>query len=430
MGNGPLRPVGVGPRVIARLINAAIGSAAYAVFFFAQFTAFMSSSGSSGFGWLLIGMVPALGFIVWQIMTIVKHSTTVGGKFQNITYIDTRTRQPIGAKLILKLLLQSLMEGLVFGLGAITYFFGYKDGQHWIDRALSVAAVETSSLGNAAAPPVAPPPPMSTGAVTPVMLPSRSKQEPETPFRAQSKESSPQFDNPVPGFGQVPSPQQELSQPQPSQQSPFARPNAPATSPASATQQAALVPPSAPEPSPSTNPWAFPPQSAASVPPPSAPVPLAEPKENEIPPPPQGFTPPGQAPLAAAPLMPPQPRAKLDDETVLDPNVLPQVSTVVLDDDEKLVVDGPLVLGRNPQAPERYSQARLKALDDPSLRMSKTHLVLLPDGRGVAVVDLGARNGVVFESSSGKGRIPTDQVTPIPDGVTVHFGGRSLQVNR
>ena len=68
---------------------------------------------------------------------------------------------------------------------------------------------------------------------------------------------------------------------------------------------------------------------------------------------------------------------------------------VVLDDGQEIRVDGPVVLGRNPVPPAAYPQARPVQVQDASMRMSKTHLVLVPSGSGVGFVDVGATNGLV-----------------------------------
>ena len=87
-----------------------------------------------------------------------------------------------------------------------------------------------------------------------------------------------------------------------------------------------------------------------------------------------------------------------------------------------------LFRSRNPNPPEAYPLARVEALVDESMRMSKSHLVVLPYEDGVGVFDVGSRNGVVFESGDARYRIAASQVVLVPENTTVHLGGRSFTV--
>jgi len=103
---------------------------------------------------------------------------------------------------------------------------------------------------------------------------------------------------------------------------------------------------------------------------------------------------------------------------------------VLLDDGQRIVLDAPVVLGRNPSSPSSYPLARCVQVADESMRLSKTHLVLVPGEEGVGVFDVGATNGVHIERDGLKARIPTGEVYPLTDDAVLHFGGRSLQVLR
>ena len=117
----------------------------------------------------------------------------------------------------------------------------------------------------------------------------------------------------------------------------------------------------------------------------------------------------------------------VQDKTVADeePEVIPEV---VLDDGLQIKIDGPLVLGRNPLAPDAYPDARSVRVTDETMRLSKTHMVLLPVGGHVQVIDVGATNGVYIEADRERTRIPTHEPWRLSKGDLVHFGGRTLKL--
>jgi FHA domain containing protein len=104
------------------------------------------------------------------------------------------------------------------------------------------------------------------------------------------------------------------------------------------------------------------------------------------------------------------------------------ISEVVLDDGLRIKVDGPLVLGRNPLAPDAYPDARSVQVTDETMRLSKTHLVLIPEGGHVQVIDIGATNGVYIEIDRERTRIPVHEPQRLAPGTLVHFGGRTLRL--
>ena len=117
----------------------------------------------------------------------------------------------------------------------------------------------------------------------------------------------------------------------------------------------------------------------------------------------------------------------VQDKTIADdgPEAIPEV---VLDDGLRIKVDGPLVLGRNPLAPDDYPDARLVRVTDETMRLSKTHMVLRPVGGQVQVIDVGATNGVYIEADRERTRIPTHAPWHLSAGDMVHFGGRTLRL--
>lgn len=100
------------------------------------------------------------------------------------------------------------------------------------------------------------------------------------------------------------------------------------------------------------------------------------------------------------------------------------------DTGERRPVEPEMLIGRDPAPGDRSGPApALVAVSDPDLSVSKTHLLVRSDGRGVTVVDRGSVNGTAVEDVQGV-------LTPVTDGAEVHagvgatvrFGARSFLV--
>ncbi len=136
--------------------------------------------------------------------------------------------------------------------------------------------------------------------------------------------------------------------------------------------------------------------------------------------------------LAPTPTSPPSqptppPVAATHDETVLD-DAEPEAVLLRLDDGTPLLVDRPLVFGRNPVAPAEYPGARPVELVDESMKLSKNHAVAHLVAGTLHVVDLGSRNGVQLVVDGVKSKLVPGQTTPVPAGAHVRMGGRSFTV--
>jgi vegetative cell wall protein gp1 len=137
--------------------------------------------------------------------------------------------------------------------------------------------------------------------------------------------------------------------------------------------------------------------------------------------------PPPVRPVPPAPARAAKTPSLVQDATVADdgPEAIPEV---VLDDGLRIEVDGPLVLGRNPLAPDAYPDARSVRVTDETMRLSKTHMVLRPISGRVQVIDVGATNGVYIEANRERTRIPAHEPWRLSEGDLVHFGGRTLRL--
>lgn len=373
-GSAAVQPVDVGKRVLARLLNSAVVAVIYLLF------AAPLLSPDPDLGTIttmsMLGTVLSFAVSVTQIVLLVTRSATIGHMLVKVKYLKATTGEDAKGQILLRYVVSGAFEGVTLGLGAISYFFTYRDGQHWLDRAFGTVGVVRDSVRSAAIPP-GPPPGYPQGGVMPVRMPGG-------PAAA-----------PAPAPAPVPAPS-------------FAPP------PTS-------VPAPAPEPMPAPASFA-PPAPSFAAPAPS------------FAPPPSGFasSSPGFVPAPASPVAP-SPSLMENDATVLDPEIAgpagPVGPTVVLDDGTRIVLDGPVVLGRNPLAPAGYPGARCIPVVDTSMRVSKTHLVLVPADGGVTVVDLGATNGLLLEMDGMKAKLAADQSHALPANALLHFGGRSLRLD-
>ncbi|MFB9954256.1 FHA domain-containing protein [Cellulomonas denverensis] len=119
------------------------------------------------------------------------------------------------------------------------------------------------------------------------------------------------------------------------------------------------------------------------------------------------------APASARPAAPAQPptatwAARLPDGAVLD------------------LEPGPVLIGRNP-AP--LVGLRAVAVPDPSMSVSKTHLVIGADVAGAWVMDRGSTNGTMVTLPDGQRIVCLpDQRVRVAPGSVVFFGDLSLTV--
>lgn len=398
LGARAARPASLGKRIGARLITAlAVSAPIAAVFFVVRWSPPSGLTDPESGGRiivLIVGLLVSSGLSIWNLVLLFVASTTLGGKLLGVKYLSADSGEDAKVTVFLKYLLQGVFEGATGGLGAISYLFTMRDGQHWIDRVLRVVAVEKASISAAQDP-------GRTGPVAarPMVMP--------------------------------------VSMPQPSAWAPVP-PASPATQPAPVRPADPAMEDDAPDVD--ASPWARPADAIPVEESPSG-APSAPEQESVSPPapPPSPFAPPGQpaAPAVAppapavAPVAPPvAPEAEaspaLDDRTVVDVED-DDIPVVVLDDGQEIRVDAPVVLGRNPLAPPAYPQARPVQLIDESMRLSKTHLVLLPFAGGIGFVDVGATNGVVVELDGTKTKVTAHEVHELPAGAELHFGSRSLR---
>jgi len=157
-----------------------------------------------------------------------------------------------------------------------------------------------------------------------------------------------------------------------------------------------------------------PPVAPSTAQPPSAPLPQ-----------------PTAAVLAAPALIErPLPSAEIDATIPRTPLVpASQASELVLDTGQRVVLVGPLVIGRAPRAQPAEPSATLLIVDDSTMSVSATHLMVGPAPGGAWVQDIGSTNGSSVVDASGA----TTELVPgvramAANGSFIHFGDRSARL--
>tara|TARA_B100000678_G_scaffold152967_1_gene127708 strand:+ start:187 stop:486 length:300 start_codon:yes stop_codon:yes gene_type:complete len=95
-----------------------------------------------------------------------------------------------------------------------------------------------------------------------------------------------------------------------------------------------------------------------------------------------------------------------------------------------LPVDRTLLLGRQPTHPdgEPSSATSLVEVPDPSLSVSKTHVLVRPVGGAVEVVDQGSKNGTSILRAGEAHALRPGEVGVARVGDSIHFGDRTADV--
>ena len=111
--------------------------------------------------------------------------------------------------------------------------------------------------------------------------------------------------------------------------------------------------------------------------------------------------------------------------------VAPSTPTIELgfDDGKRIVVTGPGLLGRNPEAKSDESFVHMVALDDESRQISKTHVAFGVDDSGFWIIDRGSANGTAVTPPGGglKELAPWQREHVAWDSL-VEVGGRTFTV--
>jgi len=102
--------------------------------------------------------------------------------------------------------------------------------------------------------------------------------------------------------------------------------------------------------------------------------------------------------------------------------------TVALDSGIRLNLASSLVIGRNPVAADAGTASQIFQWTDLSRTMSKSHAHLEWDGQQAWATDLGSTNGSAIHDESGEHPLVPFSRTPLPTGVVLSLGDRTLVV--
>lgn len=104
---------------------------------------------------------------------------------------------------------------------------------------------------------------------------------------------------------------------------------------------------------------------------------------------------------------------------------------VALDDGRQVAISGLVLLGRDPTARPGEQVAELVAVTDNSRTVSKTHLAVGVDNKGVFVMDRGSTNGSAIAASTGKYEpCQPGELVRVREGQIVSFGDHRLEIRR
>lgn len=408
----------------------------------------------------IVGALLVLGWAVYVWWAYAVRGTGPGMRTMGLQLVGIRDGRPLGwGRVFLRQLVLSVVTATgIGGILLLVFLMTHPQRQGWHDLAVKSVVVKapkrsgagSSGMGAIAKQQVA------SSSTTTVGLPPRLAQQ-QGGFAGQtapgSWQETPAPAGPItsiPGFsGQSgPSASQPSASPygipgSPGSAVPASQPSAGYGAPASQAYGAPGSQPSAGYGAPSQGSYAVPNPSAGSqpsaqpaVPPvgqPSAQPPATAPSAAEFG---QPFTPPSAtygAPVSQAnsgiggvhslPSVS-QPSASVDP-AALETSVLPagvESWSLTFDDGRVIEVEGKVLVGRDPVAKGGES-VRLVAMGEGSKKVSKTHLMVDVDDRGLFLTDRGSTNGTAVVLDNGDFQpCPPGEVVRLADGQGVSFG--------
>lgn len=335
--------------------------------------------------------VMAFAWLAFVILKLVRTGASPLMALTGVRWVRYDSGAPAGWAGLGKLLLQSVISTLTFGVGSIIICFASMDEMNrtWFDRTLGIVPINTKAgrdtYKTPAPEPEEEPEPVvhpwnatSSAAASLPPVPTVPEKETETVH--------------VPWGSAIPDP----SPAPPSVPSPAASAPAPSSDYIGAT------------------PWST---SGTGV---STPAP-------EVSAAPLSFTPPSSSYSGSASA---SSHHEDDDDDRTQLGVRYDTARVTFDTGVDYPFGGSIVLGRNPVAPASRPTASLVPVDDPDRTVSKTHVVLTATREGVLVEDLHSTGGTVVVRADGQETpvVPGSPVVAAP-GDTVRYGQRSVVIN-
>lgn len=105
----------------------------------------------------------------------------------------------------------------------------------------------------------------------------------------------------------------------------------------------------------------------------------------------------------------------------------PRRLAIRLDTGEAIAVDGPILVGRAPDA-VGHPGARPIAIADESRSLSKTHALLRPAGSGLEIVDCRSTNGCAVVRGGVEHQLEPDVPVAVHIGDQIHLGDRTAEI--
>lgn len=349
--------------------------------------------------------VMAFAWLGFVIIRLVRTGATPLMSLTGVRWVRVDTGAPAGWAGLGKLLLQSAIGTLTFGVGSIIICFASMDeiNRTWFDRTLGIVPINTKAGRDTYKTPVAP---QSQAPTQPVVQPWNA-----TASAAASLPPVPSVPLSAPPAPPAPEPEathvpwaSAASDPVPT---PPTRVSAQASAPAATAPSSDYI---------GSTPWSNSDSDASA----------SEPAATEQP---LSFSPHSSSYSTSAQASDSSPsQDDADDRTQL--GVRYDTARVTFDTGVTYPFGGTIVLGRNPLAPASHPTASPVPVDDPQRTVSKTHVALTATREGVLVEDLHSTGGTVIVRADGE-ETPVLPGAPVQAcaGDTVRYGQRSVVID-
>lgn len=401
----------------------------------------------------IVGAVLTSGYGLYQWWAYASRGAGLGARVMGVRLVGLKDGEPIGwwRFFLRQLVFAALMVTVVGGIALLVFLIIHERRQGWHDMVGGAVLVEPKPAEQKAATAAKKVPTVSTVGLPPHLAstfspqPGTSEQSwesfaPSQPTQPAAQPLAPEW---LPGVQSEPV----------NAQAPYAQPG---TQPSGPVQQWSAPEPARAESAPQWQApapqWSAPerteahPAPSASEPPahqPSAPARGMDPAEYDAPsglpkPPQQSWIPlPTPAPVIEPPVrVRPREFGEVEEDEGTRIAELPTRSAsgrpgnegwyLRLDDGREVELTLPVLLGRNPQkAPTDPDQVHLVPASGDGRMISRTHVLVGSDLRGVFVVDRGSTNGTALVTEAGELEpCPADTQVRVREGQQVSYGNR------
>ena len=356
--------------------------------------------------------VMAFAWLGFVIIRLVRTGATPLMSLTGVRWVRVDTGAPAGWAGLGKLLLQSAIGTLTFGVGSIIICFASMDEMNrtWFDRVLGIVPINTKAGRDTYKTPVIP---QSQAPAQPVVQPwnataSAAASLPPVPSVPSAPPSVPLSAPPAP-----PTPEPEAMHVPWASAASAPVPTPPTQVSAQASASAATAPSSDYI---GSTPWSNSDSDASASEPAATEQPLSFSPHSS------SYSTNQQASDSS------MSQDDADDRTQL--GVRYDTARVTFDTGVTYPFGGTIVLGRNPLAPASHPTASPVPVDDPQRTVSKTHVALTATREGVLVEDLHSTGGTVIVRADGE-ETPVLPGAPVQAcaGDTVRYGQRSVVID-